>query len=121
MILRRTRTKLPKGDWIWPAIWMLPKNLPYGKWPASGEIDIMESRGNVNLKHNGHDIGVECYGATLHWGPFWPFNGYEKTTQVRDQANNLYGINYVFDQYRKYRFVILKLCSNQLGTKAKTS
>ena len=45
----------------------------------------MESRGNVNLKHNGHDIGVECYGATLHWGPFWPFNGYEKTTQVRDQ------------------------------------
>ena len=81
----------------------------------------MESRGNVNLKHNGHDIGVECYGATLHWGPFWPFNGYEKTTQVRDQANNLYGINYIFDKFRKYRFVILKLCSNQLGTKAKTS
>ena len=60
---------------------MLPKHLSYGKWPASGEIDIMESRGNVNLKHNGQDIGVECYGATLHWGPFWPFNGYEKTTE----------------------------------------
>ncbi|RKO84439.1 concanavalin A-like lectin/glucanase domain-containing protein [Blyttiomyces helicus] len=29
----------PKGDWIW---------LEYGKWPASGEIDIMESRGNVD-------------------------------------------------------------------------
>ena len=28
--------KLPKGDWIWPAIWMLPKHLSYGKWPASG-------------------------------------------------------------------------------------
>ena len=22
--------KLPKGDWIWPAIWMLPKNNEYG-------------------------------------------------------------------------------------------
>ena len=41
----------------------------------------MESRGNLNLKKNGHDIGVQCYGATLHWGPFWPLNGYEKTTQ----------------------------------------
>lgn len=40
------RAKLPKGDWIWPAIWMLPKDNAYGQWPASGEIDIMESRGN---------------------------------------------------------------------------
>ena len=27
---------------------MLPKTESYGLWPASGEIDIMESRGNVN-------------------------------------------------------------------------
>ena len=40
------RAKLPKGDWIWPAIWMLPTDQVYGSWPASGEIDIMESRGN---------------------------------------------------------------------------
>jgi hypothetical protein len=24
------RAKLPKGDWIWPAIWMLPKNEAFG-------------------------------------------------------------------------------------------
>ena len=42
------KAKLPKGDWLWPAIWMLPKFNEYGEWPASGEIDIMESRGNVN-------------------------------------------------------------------------
>jgi len=41
------RAKLPKGDWLWPAIWMLPRHNEYGEWPASGEIDIMESRGNV--------------------------------------------------------------------------
>ena len=42
------KAKLPKGDWLWPAIWMLPRYNEYGQWPASGEIDIMESRGNVN-------------------------------------------------------------------------
>ena len=40
------KAKLPKGDWLWPAIWMLPAHNEYGQWPASGEIDIMESRGN---------------------------------------------------------------------------
>ncbi|TBU51249.1 concanavalin A-like lectin/glucanase domain-containing protein [Dichomitus squalens] len=40
------RAKLPQGDWLWPAIWMLPKDNKYGAWPLSGEIDIMESRGN---------------------------------------------------------------------------
>ncbi|KAI0946598.1 hypothetical protein AcW1_010027 [Taiwanofungus camphoratus] len=38
--------KLPTGDWLWPAIWMLPVNNTYGVWPMSGEIDIMEARGN---------------------------------------------------------------------------
>jgi beta-glucanase (GH16 family) len=37
------RAKLPRGDWLWPAIWMLPNS---GTWPMSGEIDIMEARGN---------------------------------------------------------------------------
>ncbi|KAL1717741.1 hypothetical protein EV715DRAFT_253572 [Schizophyllum commune] len=42
------RAKLPSGDWLWPAIWMLPvdANGTYGDWPVSGEIDIMEARGN---------------------------------------------------------------------------
>ncbi len=33
-------------DWLWPAIWLLPEKNAYGQWPASGEIDVMESRGN---------------------------------------------------------------------------
>ncbi len=37
--------KLPRGDWIWPAMWLLPEDQAYGTWPASGEIDLMESRG----------------------------------------------------------------------------
>jgi len=27
-------------DWLWPAVWMLPENNTYGKWPLSGEIDV---------------------------------------------------------------------------------
>lgn len=34
--------KLPFGDGLWPAFWMLSTNEPYGGWPQSGEIDIME-------------------------------------------------------------------------------
>lgn len=32
--------KIPTGDWLWPAIWMLPVNNTYGNWPMSGEIDV---------------------------------------------------------------------------------
>jgi len=34
--------RLPVGQGIWPAIWMLPTDTDYGVWPASGEIDIVE-------------------------------------------------------------------------------
>ncbi|MBB6459076.1 glycoside hydrolase family 16 protein [Flammeovirga kamogawensis] len=39
------RAKLPSGRGTWPAIWMLPTDWKYGKWPNSGEIDIMEHVG----------------------------------------------------------------------------
>jgi len=37
------RIKLPTGQGIWPAFWMLPTYQIYGGWPDSGEIDIMEA------------------------------------------------------------------------------
>jgi hypothetical protein len=27
------RAKMPTGDWIWPAVWMMPKDSVYGPWP----------------------------------------------------------------------------------------
>ncbi len=41
------RAKLPVGQGIWPAIWMLPTDNHYGIWPHSGEIDIMEILGHL--------------------------------------------------------------------------
>ncbi|TVY20677.1 Beta-1,3-glucan-binding protein [Lachnellula arida] len=58
--------KLPVGDWLWPAIWMLPMNDTYGPWPLSGEIDIMESRGNNHTYQQG---GNNIISSALHWGP----------------------------------------------------
>lgn len=58
--------KLPKGDWLWPAIWMMPVEDTYGEWPASGEIDIMESRGNNYTYDQG---GNNIISSALHWGP----------------------------------------------------
>jgi len=36
------RVKLPHGQGIWPAFWMLGENIPQKGWPAAGEIDILE-------------------------------------------------------------------------------
>ncbi len=40
------RAKLPVGGGTWPAIWMLGNNINTAGWPACGEIDIMEHKGN---------------------------------------------------------------------------
>ena len=37
------RIKLPVGQGIWPAFWMMPTTSVYGGWPHSGEIDILET------------------------------------------------------------------------------
>jgi beta-glucanase (GH16 family) len=76
--------KMPTGDWIWPAIWMMSKRENYGGWPASGEIDIVEARGNLDLQdESGVQKGVNAAASTMHWGPFFPYNGYAQTTGER--------------------------------------
>jgi beta-glucanase (GH16 family) len=40
------RIKIPTGQGVWPAFWMLGDNFPDTPWPDSGEIDIMENVGH---------------------------------------------------------------------------
>ncbi len=48
------RAKIPVGTGLWPAIWMMGESK---RWPACGEIDIMEHVGKQPLKIHG----------TIHW------------------------------------------------------
>ena len=57
------RIKLPTGDGMWPAFWMMPTDNVYGGWPKSGEIDIMESRNDTDY-----------IGAAIHFGGSVPDN-----------------------------------------------
>ena len=58
------RAKLPTGNGIWPALWMLPQDNVYGTWASSGEIDVMEARGRLP--------GVTS--GAVHFGGQWPTN-----------------------------------------------
>lgn len=56
----KARIKLPYGQGLWPAFWMLGDNISQVGWPKCGEIDIMEMIGGGNGRDN------VVYG-TLHW------------------------------------------------------
>jgi beta-glucanase (GH16 family) len=57
------RAALPKGQGIWPALWMLGKNITTVNWPKCGEIDIMEMIGGSG---SGTGSDKTTYG-TAHW------------------------------------------------------
>ena len=88
--------QLPSGDWLWPAIWMLPRTNPYGNWPASGEIDIMESRGNDPSYPAG---GNNQFASTLHWGTDYSQNKYTLTHAVYNHPSSLASAFHVYGLY----------------------
>lgn len=58
------RMRMPKGRGAWPAFWMLRPNT---QWPQTGEIDIMEYRGDRSNVIDG----------TLHYGYSYPNNQHD--------------------------------------------
>jgi beta-glucanase (GH16 family) len=85
------QAKLPAGDWLWPAIWMLPKDNVYGDWPRSGEIDIMESRGNNYTYSQG---GNNIASSTLHFGPNAANDGWWRNNVKRKALHTTYAAGY---------------------------
>ncbi|KAJ6219836.1 hypothetical protein RDWZM_005648 [Blomia tropicalis] len=91
------RAKLPSGHNLWPAIWMMPRDSKYGIWAASGEIDIMEFRGDKP-----HEIM-----GTIHYGGTWPDN-ISSTSGVRHYKHDFSQDYHTFAlEWEQKRFVAL--------------
>jgi beta-glucanase (GH16 family) len=59
------RLKLPRGQGVWPAFWLLGANIDEVSWPGCGEIDVMELRGQAPERVLGslHGPGYSGAGA----------------------------------------------------------
>ncbi|MDG1279549.1 MAG: glycoside hydrolase family 16 protein [Algoriphagus sp.] len=69
------RAVMPRGQGLWPALWMLGSNFNTVGWPACGEIDIMEMIGGQGRENTVH--------GTVHWdnnGSRAQFGGEKKLT-----------------------------------------
>ena len=123
------RIKIPRGQGIWPAFWMLGANIGTAGWPACGEIDIMENIGKepgtvhgtihgpgysgskgiggpvtlpdgVAVADDFHVFAVECQPARITW--FMDGKAYFSVTPAQLPKDT----RWVFDQPK---FVLLNL------------
>lgn len=58
------RIKLPTGQGLWPAFWMLGSGFPATPWPQCGELDIMEFKGSLPTLMSSAIHGPGYSGAT---------------------------------------------------------
>ena len=64
------RIKIPYGQGMWPAFWMLGNNIDKAGWPACGEIDIMENIGKEPAIVHGTIHGPGYSGGAGIGSPF---------------------------------------------------
>jgi beta-glucanase (GH16 family) len=87
------RAKIPTGKGVWPAIWMMPTDDKYGGWPLSGEIDIMETKGQY----------PDTLYGTMHFGPAPPHNRHKGAVTTHEASGgygddfHTYGIEWAKD------------------------
>ena len=58
------RIKLPAGQGLWSAFWMLGNDSPATPWPLCGELDVMENRGSDPITTSSAVHGPGYSGAT---------------------------------------------------------
>jgi beta-glucanase (GH16 family) len=64
-----SRIRIPRGQGLWPAFWMLGGNIDAAGWPLCGEIDIMENIGREPDVVHGTMHGPGYSGAGGIGGP----------------------------------------------------
>ena len=108
------RFRSPEGVGMWPAIWMMPLESIYGGWPASGEIDLVEIRGD----------NMQEILSTVHYGSDPSNHKYQGGSYFLSQSNNLNerfheleftweenSMKFVLDS----QFTVFEITSNQIG------
>jgi beta-glucanase (GH16 family) len=91
------RIRVPEGQGIWPAFWMLGNDIGDVSWPACGEIDILENIGREPTTVHG----------TLHGPGYSGGNGIGDSYQLPDEARftdafHVYAIEWETDVVRWY-------------------
>lgn len=109
------RMRLAQGDYLWPAFWLMPNEAKYGVWPNSGEIDLMEAKGNapgyiVNDKDSGRDVFV----SSLHYAgnPWWHTQATAKASELFssssfDFADDFFTVGLYWTDTRMYAYVLV--------------
>lgn len=67
-----------------PSIKFLPLRNIYGNYPASGEIDLVEARGNRDLVKSGVNIGNDQITSSLHFGPYKAADAWQLTSFTKN-------------------------------------
>jgi beta-glucanase (GH16 family) len=63
------RIKLPEGNGLWPAFWLLGSNINTDPWPACGELDVLEHIDGSNPQNEGFDwVQGSVHGTGLDGG-----------------------------------------------------
>jgi beta-glucanase (GH16 family) len=64
------RIRIPRGQGMWPAFWLLGSDIESAGWPGCGEIDVMESRGSEASTVHGSLHGPGYSGGAAYTGAF---------------------------------------------------
>lgn len=87
------RIKVPAGQGLWSAFWMLPSKSKYGTWASSGEIDILETLNTTDRLYQ-----------TIHFGGASPNNASNGSNVFRASTFadgfHVYGIEWEPDSIR---------------------
>lgn len=98
------RIKVPYGQGIWPAFWMLGSNISENTggtvaWPNCGEIDIMEKIGGTNNEKKAYGT-LHYYNETLGYNPA-PSDSYTYSDDLSNDYH-IYGIEWDEDSISWY-------------------
>ena len=93
------RLKIPSGQGMWPAFWMLGADVDMIGWPGCGEVDIMENLGREpSLVHGSvHGPAISYSGTDIS-------NGYAYMLENGNFSDDfhVYGIEWETDAIRWY-------------------